>query len=110
MGISGKSPGTLNGTSRTTYDGDAPSAQWPGLARGATSGEAAIERLLSYVPRYATVAKLAGMDAAFTAITAVDVVEHYPGTGSTDFGASRSRFRASTGKPCQVKHWSVNCR
>ncbi len=58
---------------------------WPGLARGATTGEAAIERLLAYVPRYAPVAKLAGMDAAFAAITAVDVVEHYPGTGSTDF-------------------------
>jgi hypothetical protein len=58
---------------------------WPGLARGATTEEAAIERLLSYVPRYATVAKLAGMDAAFGAITTVDVVEHYMGTGSTDF-------------------------
>ena len=58
---------------------------WPGLARGATTGEAAIERLRAYVPRYAPVAKLAGMDAAFAASTAVDVVEHYPGTGSTDF-------------------------
>ena len=58
---------------------------WPGLERGATTGEAAIERLLSYVPRYAPVAKLAGMEAAFATTTAVDVVEHYPGTGSTDF-------------------------
>ena len=58
---------------------------WPGLERGAKTGEAAIERLLSYLPRYATVAKLAGMDAALAAITTVDVVEHYPGTGSTDF-------------------------
>src|SRR5512147_1262086 len=58
---------------------------WPGLERGATTGEAAIERLLSYVPRYATVTKLAGMEAAFTTSIAVDVVEHYPGTGSTDF-------------------------
>ncbi len=58
---------------------------WPGLERGAKTGEAAIERLLSYLPRYATVAKLAGMDAEFAAITTVDVVEHYPGTGSTDF-------------------------
>ncbi len=58
---------------------------WPGLARGATTGVAAIERFLGYVPRYAPVAKLAGMDAAFAASTAVDVVEHYPGTGSTDF-------------------------
>jgi hypothetical protein len=58
---------------------------WPGLERGATTEQAAIERLLSYVPRYATLAKLAGMEAAFANITAVDVVEHYPGTGSTDF-------------------------
>jgi hypothetical protein len=58
---------------------------WPGLERGATTGEAAIERLLSYIPRYATVTKLVGMEAAFATNTAVDVVEHYPGTGSTDF-------------------------
>src|SRR5258706_3887402 len=58
---------------------------WPGLERGAKTGEAAIERLQSYLPRYAQVAKLAGMDAEFAAITTVDVVEHYPGTGSTDF-------------------------
>ena len=61
---------------------------WPGLERGATTEEAAIERLLSYVPRYAPVAKLAGMEAEFatgTTGSAVDVVEHYPGTGSTDF-------------------------
>src|SRR5438552_14693462 len=61
---------------------------WPGLERGATTGEAAIERLLSYLPRYAPVAKLAGMEADFatsTTSSAVDVVEHYPGTGSTDF-------------------------
>ncbi len=58
---------------------------WPGLSRGAKTGEAAIERLLAYVPRYAPVAKLAGMDAEFAAITAADVVDQYPGTGSTDF-------------------------
>ena len=58
---------------------------WPGLARGAKTEEAAIERLLSYVPRYAPVAKLAGMEAAFAPTATVDVVEHYPGTGSTDF-------------------------
>jgi len=58
---------------------------WPGLERGAKDGETAIARLQSYLPRYAKVAKLAGMDAAFAAITALDHVEHYPGTGSTDF-------------------------
>lgn len=58
---------------------------WPGLARGARTGEAATERLQAYRPRYAPVAQLAGMGAAFAASTAVEVVERYPGTGSTDF-------------------------
>jgi hypothetical protein len=58
---------------------------WPGLSRGAKTGEAAIERLLAYVPRYAPVAKLAGMDAEFASIAAAEVVEQYPGTSSTDF-------------------------
>ena len=58
---------------------------WPGLERGAKTGEAAIERLLSYLPRYAQVAKLAGIDAEFAVMTTIDVVERYPGNGSTDF-------------------------
>jgi hypothetical protein len=58
---------------------------WPGLERGAKTEEAAIERLLSYVPRYATVTKLAGMASTFATNTGIDVVEHYPGKGSTDF-------------------------
>jgi hypothetical protein len=58
---------------------------WPGLERGAKSGEAAVERLLAYLPRYAPVARLAGMEAAFPSRAVAEVVEEYPGTGSTDF-------------------------
>lgn len=58
---------------------------WPGLARGAANEQAAIDRLRSYIPRYAPVAKLAGMEARFATLTDVDVVERYSGTGSTDF-------------------------
>ena len=58
---------------------------WPGLSRGAKTGEEAIEKLRSYIPRYSPVAKLAEMNAKFEAIKNVDVVEEYPGTGSTDF-------------------------
>ena len=57
----------------------------PGLSRGAKTEDDAVERLRSYLPRYAPVAKLAGMDAAFARLSEVDVVERYPGTGSTDF-------------------------
>ncbi len=62
---------------------------WPGLERGAKTEEAAIERVHVYLPRYAPVAKLAGMEAEFAASASrsatVDVIERYPGTGSTDF-------------------------
>ena len=58
---------------------------WPGLERGAKTEAAALDRLLAYLPRYAQVATLAGMETEFAAATAVEVVERYPGTGSTDF-------------------------
>jgi hypothetical protein len=67
---------------------------WPGLERGAATGEAAIARLRSYLPRYAQVAKLAALDAEFAASTTVEVVEHYPGTGSTDFWGVSFAFSA----------------
>src|SRR5262249_22320708 len=65
---------------------------WPGLGRGAKTGEAAIERLQSYLPRYLPVAQLAGMEIEYAAITMVDVVEHYPETGSTDLWGSSVAF------------------
>jgi hypothetical protein len=58
---------------------------WPGLERGAKTEAAAIERLQAYMPRYLQVAKLAGLNAAFDIAQDIDVVEQYPGTGSTDF-------------------------
>ena len=58
---------------------------WPGLSRGARTGDAALERLRSYLPRYAPVAALAGMDDEFAASATIDVVEDFPGTSSTDF-------------------------
>ena len=63
----------------------AVAADWPGLERGAKSVEDAVERLRSYVPRYAQIAKLAEMDSEFSTIKKFDVVEQYPGIGGTDF-------------------------
>ncbi|MDQ2903269.1 MAG: hypothetical protein M3Y81_06910 [Chloroflexota bacterium] len=68
---------------------------WPGLERGAKTREVAIERVQAYLPRYAPVANLAGMGAEFAAIATVDVVEHYPGTGSTDFWGISFAFSGS---------------
>ena len=81
---------------------------WPGLERGAKTGEAALERLQSYLSRYAPVAKLAGMDGAFAAATTVEVVEQYPGTGSTDFWGISFAFPASIGKRYRTTNWIVS--
>jgi hypothetical protein len=58
---------------------------WPGLERGARTSEAAIEQLRAYVPRYARIAKLARLDAEYASMSDIQVVENYPGVGSTDF-------------------------
>jgi hypothetical protein len=71
---------------------------WPGLERGAKTGEAAIEKLQSYLPRYEKVAKLAGMDAEFAAIGNVEIVEQYQGSGSTDFWGISFAFSSIDGQ------------
>jgi hypothetical protein len=58
---------------------------WPGLDRWGTSEENAIEKLLSYVPRYADIAQRAGLAGTFAEATDVDIVERVPGSSSTDF-------------------------
>lgn len=58
---------------------------WPGLERGAKTEDAAIERLKSYLPRYAKVARVARLGSQFAMVKGIDIVERYEGTGSTDF-------------------------
>ena len=58
---------------------------WPGLDRWGPSEDASIEKLLSYVPRYAAVAERAGNAAEFARARDVEVVERVPGSSSTDF-------------------------
>ena len=58
---------------------------WPGLDRWGASEEAALLKLLSYVPRYVGVAERAGLRGEFDQAGALDVVERVPGSSSTDF-------------------------
>ena len=58
---------------------------WPGLDRWGTSDDAAIEVLSSYLPRYAAVAKRAGLARELERARDIDVVERVPGSSSTDF-------------------------
>jgi len=58
---------------------------WPGIDRWGTSEDDAIDKLLSYVPRYGGVAERAGLESAFAKARDVEVVERVPGSSSTDF-------------------------
>jgi hypothetical protein len=58
---------------------------WPGLDRWGTSEDDALAKVSSYVPRYAAVAKRAGMGSAFARARDIEVVERVPGSSSTDF-------------------------
>jgi len=58
---------------------------WPGLDRWGASVDAAIDKLLSYRPRYAGIAERAGLGSAFDRARDVEVAERVPGSSSTDF-------------------------
>jgi hypothetical protein len=58
---------------------------WPGLDRWGASEAEALDRLSSYLPRYAGVAELAGLASAFARAGEIEVVERVPGSSSTDF-------------------------
>ena len=58
---------------------------WPGLERGAKTEGEALERLASYLGRYARVAERAGLAADFPADGRLHVTERFEGRGSTDF-------------------------
>ena len=58
---------------------------WPGLDRWGTSEDDAVEKLLSYVPRYAGVAERTGLGREFERARDMEIVERVPGSSSTDF-------------------------
>jgi hypothetical protein len=62
-------------------------ADWPGWCRVARGEEAALEMLVAYAPRYARVARRAGLVLPEPAVADLEVVERLPGTMTTDFGA-----------------------
>jgi hypothetical protein len=63
-------------------------AAWPGWCRSGRSEELALEALAAYLPRYAPVARRAGLVLPAAAAVAFAVTERLPGTaGYTDFGA-----------------------
>lgn len=58
---------------------------WPGLDRWGKTDDLAIEKLTSYLPRYAGVAKLAGLAKRFMLHRDVEIVERVTGSGSADY-------------------------
>ena len=67
----------------------ASAADWPGWCRAGKTEAAALATLAAYAPRYARVARLAGISfsASAPAPGEFEVVERLPGNATTDFGA-----------------------
>lgn len=63
----------------------ATAVDWPGWSRSGKTEELAIEALVSYADRYASVARAAGEDFDPDRVD-VEVVEQVSGGGATDFG------------------------
>ncbi len=77
---------------------------WPGWARSGKTEEAAVETLLAYAPRYAAVARVAGVTFPAKGVD-LDVVDRVAGDASTQFGipaiiveADRERVTAATAR------------
>jgi hypothetical protein len=81
----------------------AVATDWPGLERSGDSAESAIAKLRTYIPRYTMVTKLAGLNVQFTASKDVEVVEQYPGVGSTDFWGISFAFSSIDGRKMSAK-------
>jgi hypothetical protein len=72
----------------------ASALDWPGWSRSGKTEEAAIESLLAYAPRYAPVARRAGLE--FPAALEAEVVERSSGGAGTDFGVPGSAQKADS--------------
>jgi hypothetical protein len=81
----------LEGTGRKVF---ASALDWPGWSRSAKTDEAAIEALLAYAPRYAPVARAAGLELG-TAYD-VEVVERLEGGSGTEFGIPSQPAKADS--------------
>ncbi len=69
-------------------------ADWPGWARSGRDEKSALEALADAAPRYSLVAKAARI--AFAPGAGFDVVEHLPGSATTDFGAPGAIAKAES--------------
>ncbi len=75
----------------------ASAVDWPGWSRSDKTADGAVEALLAYAPRYATVASRA--EVTFPASFDADVVEQAGGGSATDFGVPSVLTFAADSRP-----------
>src|SRR4051794_8049567 len=81
----------IEGTGKKVF---ASALEWPGWSRSGKGADAAVEALLAYAPRYAPVARAAGL--AFADTFDADVVEQLEGGSGTEFGVPSQPTQADT--------------
>jgi len=71
--------------------------EWPGWCRAGRDEARALEALAAYAPRYAPVARLAGLGFSSRRADRLEVVERVAGSATTDFGAPGSILGSDAG-------------
>ena len=72
---------------------------WPGWDRSGKTEKEALQTFAAYRPRYAKIAKLAGLGAEFRSAGDISVVERIKGTGMTDYYGLSYHSAKSEQKP-----------
>jgi hypothetical protein len=90
----------------------AAAIDWPGWCRAAKDEQHALEALAAYAPRYAPVARAAGLTFPTTDVSDLKVVERVTGSATTDFGAPGAVPQVDTRplSPAQAKRISALLR
>jgi hypothetical protein len=77
---------TVEATARRSF---ATAADWPGWSRSGKTDGRALEALAAYAPRYAAIARAAGLKSTFppsVGVDDLDIVERRPGSAGTEYG------------------------
>jgi hypothetical protein len=74
----------------------ASAIDWPGWCRAGKTEQLALEALAAYASRYEAVPKAAGVPFPKAAPAALAVIEHLPGSATTDYGAPGAPAKAES--------------
>ena len=84
----------------------ATAIDWPGLSRCGKNEESALQTLYKYCDRYKVIIKNAGISFSVPPSNPFHIIDHIPGSASTDFGVPEAKFEEDK-KPLNAEELSA---